>query len=103
MAKIEEELGELEDAVRSGDADGSEAELGDLLFSVVNLARYHRIDPEAALRRCVRKFRDRFGFIEDGLVTKGRTLEDASLDEMEALWVAAKAPVEARRKAGGSG
>ena len=102
VAKIEEELGELEDAVRSGDADGSEAELGDLLFSVVNLARYHRIDPEAALRRCVRKFRDRFGFIEDGLATKGRTLEEASLDEMEALWVAAKAPVEARRKAGGS-
>ncbi|MCB8839877.1 nucleoside triphosphate pyrophosphohydrolase [Aurantimonas sp. VKM B-3413] len=90
LAKIEEEIGELSEAVSSGDRDAAEGEMGDLLFSVVNLARYHEIDPEAALRRCVRKFRDRFGFIEDGLVATGRTLQDASLDEMEALWIAAK-------------
>ncbi|MAU94536.1 MAG: nucleoside triphosphate pyrophosphohydrolase [Fulvimarina sp.] len=90
LDKIEEEIGELAEAVAGADADATEAEMGDLLFSVVNLARYHRVDPEKALRRCVRKFRDRFGFIEDGLAADGRTLEGASLDEMEALWVAAK-------------
>ncbi|MEX6507947.1 nucleoside triphosphate pyrophosphohydrolase [Jiella sp. M17.18] len=90
LAKIEEEIAELAEVVETGDRDGAEDEMGDLLFSVVNLARFHEIDPEAALRRCVRKFRDRFGFIEDGLEASGRTLADASLDEMEALWVAAK-------------
>ncbi|MBP0617120.1 nucleoside triphosphate pyrophosphohydrolase [Jiella mangrovi] len=90
LAKIDEEIKELAEAVDAGDADATEAEMGDLLFSVVNLARYHHVDPEKALRRCVRKFRDRFGFIEDGLAASGRTLRDASLDEMEALWVAAK-------------
>ncbi|MCE7028246.1 nucleoside triphosphate pyrophosphohydrolase [Jiella avicenniae] len=91
LAKIEEELAELGEAVSARDADATEAEMGDLLFSVVNLARFHRVDPEKALRRCVRKFRDRFGFIEDGLAASGRTLDGASLEEMEALWVAAKA------------
>ena len=91
LAKIEEEIAELAEAVSARDADATEAEMGDLLFSVVNLARYHQVDPEKALRRCVRKFRDRFGFIEDGLAASGRTIQDASLDEMEALWVAAKA------------
>ena len=90
LAKIEEEIGELAEAVAARDGDATEAEMGDLLFSVVNLARYHQVDPEKALRRCVRKFRDRFGFIEDGLAASGRALQDASLDEMEALWAAAK-------------
>ncbi|HEX2017434.1 MAG TPA: nucleoside triphosphate pyrophosphohydrolase [Aurantimonas sp.] len=90
IAKIDEELAELAEAVDAGNADASEAELGDLLFSVVNLARFHRIDPEVALRRCVLKFRDRFGFIETEIAAGGRTLEEASLEEMEALWVAAK-------------
>ncbi|HDZ72932.1 MAG TPA: nucleoside triphosphate pyrophosphohydrolase [Aurantimonas coralicida] len=90
LEKIEEELGEFAEAIAARDRDASEAELGDLLFSVVNLARFHEIDPELALRRCVRKFRDRFGFIEDQLETTNRSLHSASLDEMEALWVAAK-------------
>ncbi|UIJ73684.1 nucleoside triphosphate pyrophosphohydrolase [Aurantimonas sp. HBX-1] len=90
VAKIDEELAELAEAVASGDADASEAEMGDLLFSVVNLARFHRIDPEVALRRCVLKFRDRFGFIETELAATGRSLQAASLEEMEALWIAAK-------------
>ncbi|NDW06322.1 nucleoside triphosphate pyrophosphohydrolase [Jiella pacifica] len=100
LAKIEEETRELAEAVAAKDDDAAEAEMGDLLFSVVNLARYHRVDPEKALRRCVRKFRDRFGFIEDGLAASGRTLEGASLDEMEALWVAAKARVGGGGSAG---
>ncbi|MBO0662828.1 nucleoside triphosphate pyrophosphohydrolase [Jiella sp. MQZ9-1] len=90
LAKIDEELGELAEVVAVKDDDAAEDEMGDLLFSVVNLARFHGIDPEKALRRCVRKFRDRFGFIEDVLARRGRTLQDASLDEMEALWAAAK-------------
>ncbi|NDV88661.1 nucleoside triphosphate pyrophosphohydrolase [Aurantimonas aggregata] len=91
IAKIDEELAELAEAVEARDVDASEAELGDLLFSVVNLARFHRIDPEVALRRCVLKFRDRFGFIETELAATGRSLQAASLEEMEALWIAAKA------------
>ena len=90
--KIDEEIGEFREAIGAGDADASEAELGDLLFSVVNLARFYDIDPEHALRRCVRKFRDRFGFIETELVRSGRQLETATLDEMEALWTEAKRP-----------
>ncbi|MCP3054466.1 nucleoside triphosphate pyrophosphohydrolase [Aurantimonas marianensis] len=90
LEKIDEELAEFAEAIASRDRDASEAELGDLLFSVVNLARFHEIDPELALRRCVRKFRERFGYIEDQLDTSNRSLHSASLDEMEALWVAAK-------------
>ncbi len=96
--KIEEEIAEFREAVATDDPDAREAELGDLLFSVVNLARYYEVDPEKALRRCVRKFRDRFGFIETELGLSGRHLETASLDEMESLWIAAKQ--RAVRKAG---
>lgn len=88
--KIDEEIAEFRQAVAADDSDEREAELGDLLFSVVNLARYYEVDPEKALRRCVRKFRDRFGFIETELGKSGGRLETASLDEMESLWVTAK-------------
>lgn len=92
-AKIEEEFEEFRKAVESGSRDDQEAEMGDLLFSVVNLARYHKVDPENALRRTVRKFRNRFAHIERSLRQDGRTLESASLKEMDALWVAAKGVV----------
>ncbi len=65
-------------------------EIGDLLFAVVNLARHLKADPETALRGTNEKFVHRFGFIERTLSAQGRTLEEASLDEMEALWRAAK-------------
>ncbi|MCC4299235.1 nucleoside triphosphate pyrophosphohydrolase [Aurantimonas coralicida] len=90
VGKIIEEIDEVAEAAESGDRDALEGEIGDLLFSAVNLARYHEIDPEAALRRCVRKFRGRFRHIEQELAATGRALETASLDEMEALWIAAK-------------
>ncbi|MCK5934172.1 MAG: nucleoside triphosphate pyrophosphohydrolase [Fulvimarina manganoxydans] len=89
-AKIDEELGEFRHAVETGTSREQEAEMGDLLFSVVNLARYHELDPENALRITVRKFRDRFAYIERALVRDGQTLESATLDEMDALWVEAK-------------
>lgn len=90
VAKIEEEVAELLEAQAVGDRDRIEGEFGDLLFSVVNLGRHLKIDPEAALRRTSGKFRDRFRFIERALRASGRSLEAASLDEMEDLWREAK-------------
>lgn len=88
--KIREELDEVAEAAATGDADRIEDEIGDLLFAAANLARHHGVDPEAALRRTNAKFERRFRAIERGLATRGRSLEDAGLDEMEALWAAAK-------------
>jgi uncharacterized protein YabN with tetrapyrrole methylase and pyrophosphatase domain len=65
-------------------------EVGDILFAAANLARHLSVDPEAALRRANRKFVRRFGHIEAELQRRGRPLAEASLDEMEALWVEAK-------------
>jgi ATP diphosphatase len=94
-AKIAEEFAEFDGALAEGDADAMEDEFGDLLFSLVNLARYHGLDPEKALRRCILKFRSRFNHIEESLVARGASLEAASLDEMEALWVEAKRKAQA--------
>lgn len=88
--KIHEELEEVKEAASSGDRKHIEDEIGDLLFSVTNLARHFGIDPEAALRRTNAKFERRFGAIEEALKAQGRSLNDASLDEMEDLWVQAK-------------
>jgi MazG family protein len=89
--KIEEEIAELRAELggsTSGDRLGDE--IGDLLFAVVNLARHLAVDGESALRQANAKFERRFGAIEDALRARGRRLEDASLDEMEALWQQAK-------------
>jgi nucleoside triphosphate diphosphatase len=67
-----------------------QGEVGDLLFTVVNLARYLQVDPERALRQTNRKFRRRFGAVEQGLRAMGKELGEASLDEMERLWQGAK-------------
>ncbi len=67
-----------------------EDEVGDLLFTVVNLARYLEVDPESALRHTNKKFRRRFGHVEASLCTEGRELGSATLDEMEKYWQAAK-------------
>lgn len=93
IAKIREEIDELEAALKSGEPSDPEVadELGDLLFAVTNLARHLEVDPETALRGTNEKFRRRFGHIETTLAALGRTPEGASLDEMEALWQDAKA------------
>jgi len=88
--KIHEELEEVKDAYSSGMRDRIEDEIGDLLFSVTNLARHFDIDPERALRRTNAKFERRFRAVEEALARQGRSLDEASLEEMEALWVAAK-------------
>ena len=92
VEKIAEEAQEIVDAQREGaPKEKLEDEIGDLLFCVVNLARHLKVDPETALRATNAKFTRRFGAVEDGLAAQGRTPKDASLDEMEALWQAAKA------------
>jgi MazG family protein len=68
-----------------------EGEVGDLLFVLVNIARYLSVDPESALRKTNRKFRRRFGWLEHQLLEQGRTLEQATLEDLEALWQQAKA------------
>jgi ATP diphosphatase len=91
LEKIGEEAGELREAMASGAGrDELTAELGDLLFAVINLARHLQIDPELALRSANRKFEQRFGVVESELRIRGKALEDASLEEMEALWQEAK-------------
>lgn len=91
VAKIHEELAEVEAALATGDTAAQEDEIGDLLFAVVNLARKSGIDPEAALRGTNAKFVRRFGAVETGLRTQNRALHEATLEDMDALWTAAKA------------
>ncbi len=88
--KMHEELEELRAARESGIREHVEDELGDLLFVLVNIARFLKVDPEQALRKTNAKFRRRFGHVEDGLRAQGKTPASATLDEMEALWQAAK-------------
>ncbi|GAB4295753.1 MAG: nucleoside triphosphate pyrophosphohydrolase [Desulfuromonadia bacterium] len=90
MEKVLEELHEFEDAIADGDQRRMEEELGDLLFSIVNLGRFLSLDPEDALRKTIDKFTRRFSHIESGLVSMGRSLHEATLEEMEALWIEAK-------------
>ncbi|GAQ94211.1 tetrapyrrole methylase family protein [Thermodesulfovibrio aggregans] len=84
--KIKEELGEVEEAINSGEKDKIEEEIGDLLFSIVNLARFLKIDPETALRKTNRKFEKRFRKLENLAKNKGKTLKDMTLKEMDNLW-----------------
>ncbi|MAS14026.1 MAG: nucleoside triphosphate pyrophosphohydrolase [Nitratireductor sp.] len=90
LDKIEEEIGELRDALNEQDDVHAAEEYGDLLFAVVNLGRHLGHDAEAALARTNDKFRKRFDFVERELKKAGRSLEDADLQEMEALWQRAK-------------
>ena len=90
MDKIIEEAQEVKEAAASGDADAIEDEMGDLLFAVTNLARKLGVDPEVALRRTNDKFTRRFKSVEAGANANGKTLPDMSLEEMDALWNAAK-------------
>jgi ATP diphosphatase len=92
LAKLREELGELEAALAEGAPESeAELELGDLLFTVVNLARHLRLDPEAALRATNAKFERRFRRIEALATGQGRAAGELGLAELEALWEQAKA------------
>jgi nucleoside triphosphate diphosphatase len=91
LAKIREEADEIEAALAAGDRGAGGAEVGDLLFAVVNLARHLDADPEAVLRATNRKFERRFAAIEEALRDRGKTPQEATLEEMDDLWNAAKA------------
>jgi ATP diphosphatase len=90
-AKVDEELAELDRAAATGESAEREAELGDLLFSVVNLARHLHVDPEAALRRANDRFARRYRHVELGLARLGQQASVASPELLDRLWAAAKA------------
>jgi len=90
--KIPEELQELEEARASGDEQAVADELGDLLFAIVNVARFLRVDPEEALRAATARFEQRFRGIEDHARQAGRSLEEMTLEEMDKIWEAQKRP-----------
>lgn len=90
LAKIREELLELQSAIDAQDMPAVEEELGDLLFSVVNLARFRKIDPEVLMAAANAKFERRFGEMEKALKAAGKTPQEASAGEMEDAWMAAK-------------
>jgi tetrapyrrole methylase family protein/MazG family protein len=90
IEKLHEELAEFDEARRRASPEELEDELGDLLFVLVNLARFVKVDPEQALRRTNAKFRERFGHIERRLAERGRKPEESTIEEMEALWQEAK-------------
>lgn len=90
IEKLQEEVAELEAEIASGDREKAREELGDLLFVCANLARKLGADPEDALRSANAKFTRRFGYIERRLADEGRSPEQSTLDEMEAIWTEAK-------------
>lgn len=90
VAKIQEELDEVREAMANGQAAQVAEEVGDLLFVMVNLARHLQVDAEDALRQANAKFERRFRYIEEALKAQGRTPQEASLEEMDAFWDAAK-------------
>ena len=91
FAKIEEEIGELRDALSRGDLKAIEDELGDVLFTVANAARKAGVNPEEALQSTNRKFIRRFEVMESAVRASGRNLDQLTLEEMDALWDEAKA------------
>lgn len=90
LAKIEEELKELREAIALGDADKQADELGDLLFAAVNASRFIEADPEEALSRTNRKFKARFQYIEEQLRINGKSFDQTDLLEMDRWWEEAK-------------
>jgi MazG family protein len=90
LEKLQEELREFDEARAGGERERLEDELGDLLFVLVNLARFVKVDPEQALRKTNAKFRRRFGYVERKLAERGRTTRESSSEEMESLWQEAK-------------
>jgi tetrapyrrole methylase family protein/MazG family protein len=90
MAKVEEELGEFREALAKGNPEGVRDEIGDILFSIVNLSRHLNVNSEEALRSTNRKFEERFLYIEEKLREQGKSPSTSTLEEMDALWEEAK-------------
>jgi tetrapyrrole methylase family protein/MazG family protein len=98
VAKIEEELCELKDAMASGGQRQFEEELGDLLFAVVNLARFKGVQAEDLLNRAIRKFTARFQEVERNVHAQGKRLDQCPLEELDTLWETAKRPLKRRKR-----
>jgi MazG family protein len=96
-AKLDEEVLELERAVASRSPAAIDEELGDILFVLVNLARHLEVDAEVSLARATEKFSERFRFLERSLEEEGRSVTDATMDELESLWEEAKKRAQRRR------
>jgi len=90
LAKLHEEIAEFRAAREARSTDQMEDEIGDIFFTLVNLARFAKVDPEQALRRTNAKFRQRFGHVERRLSDQGESVTGTSLDRLEALWQEAK-------------
>lgn len=88
--KVLEEIQELKEEIKNCNTEAIESELGDVLFSIINASRLYGIDPEAALEKTNRKFIKRFNYLEKETLTKGISLHDMSLDEMNVIWEEAK-------------
>lgn len=88
--KVQEELAELQEEIQAGDTDKIEAEFGDVLFSMINYARFLKVNPENALERTNKKFIGRFQYLEKKAKELGRSLEDMTLAEMDIFWEEAK-------------
>ena len=89
-AKVQEELGEFQEALASGDKVAAEKELGDVLFAIVNYARHHKIEPEVALEGTNNRFTSRFLYVEEQVHNSGKNWQDFTLDELDKFWDEAK-------------
>jgi tetrapyrrole methylase family protein/MazG family protein len=90
LKKLDEEMKEFREALSLHNRSRIREEIGDLLFVIVNIARFLKIDPEAALRKTIEKFTSRFHYIERSLQKKGKTFQESNLLEMDRLWGEAK-------------
>lgn len=90
IEKLDEEVAEFKAAVKANDAANIEEELGDILFTLVNVSRFMQVNPEDALRKTIGKFITRFHHVEAAIIANGGEIADASMDEMERLWQEAK-------------
>jgi tetrapyrrole methylase family protein/MazG family protein len=95
MAKVEEELAETKEAMKSGSQEAVAEEIGDLLFAVVNLSRFQKFHAEELLAATVRKFSRRFQAIEERVHARGRKMTDCTLAELDAFWNEVKAEEKA--------
>jgi MazG family protein len=103
LAKVEEETGEIQEAIAMENRPTIEEELGDLLFAVVNLARKCKVDAEMALQKATEKFVTRFNRVEDELKARGKRLGDVDLAEMDAIWDRIKKTSNAQRQTPNTG
>ena len=96
LAKLREETDELSEGINQSDRENMEEELGDILFSAVNVARFLHIDPEAALNKASEKYAKRFEFVERTALKSGQKLENMSLEELEKLYQRARMELEGK-------